>query len=101
MAAFPVDPIYSKILLSATELGCLDEVSRTILKIHCTIANSFSNLQALSIVALLSTDGIFKCPVSKRAEALTAKQKFISEQGDHITMLNVFKGFCTANLKKV
>ncbi|CAB3231157.1 unnamed protein product [Arctia plantaginis] len=80
MSMFPIDPKYSKILLSATEYSCLDE--------------------ALSLVAVLSSQNLFHTPVYKRAEALTAKQKFLSPLGDHITLLNVFKAFCKAPLKK-
>lgn len=37
----------------------------------------------------------------KREEAVRAKLKFVSPLGDHITLLNVFKGFCKSTLKKV
>ncbi|RVE42253.1 hypothetical protein evm_013095 [Chilo suppressalis] len=80
MSAFPIDPKYSKILLSAPEYGCLEE--------------------ALSLVAVLSSENVFHTPMHKREEALKVKQKFISPLGDHITLLNVFKDFCKAPLKK-
>ncbi|XP_048487139.1 ATP-dependent RNA helicase DHX33 [Plutella xylostella] len=80
MAAFPIDPKYSKILLSAPEYDCLDE--------------------ALSLVAILSSENVFHAPMHKREEALKVKQKFVSPLGDHITLLNVFKAFCKATLKK-
>ncbi|XP_028176812.1 ATP-dependent RNA helicase DHX33 [Ostrinia furnacalis] len=80
MSAFPIDPKYSKVLLSAPEYGCLEE--------------------ALSLVAVLSSENVFHTPMHKREEALKVKQKFISPIGDHITLLNVFKAFCKAPLKK-
>lgn len=39
--------------------------------------------------------------MQKREEAIKVKQKFLSPLGDHITLLNVFKAFCKAPLKKV
>lgn len=80
MSSFPIDPKYSKVLLSAPEYGCLEE--------------------ALSLVAVLSSENIFYTPMHKREEALKVKRKFISPTGDHITLLNVFKAFCKATLKK-
>ncbi|KPJ11773.1 Putative ATP-dependent RNA helicase DHX33 [Papilio machaon] len=80
MTAFPIDPKYAKILLSAPEFDCLDE--------------------ALSLVAVLSSENVFHMPIHKREEALKVKQKFVSTLGDHITLLNVFKAFCKAPLKK-
>ncbi|CAH2243108.1 jg14404 [Pararge aegeria aegeria] len=80
MTAFPIDPKYSKVLLCAPEFNCLEE--------------------ALSLVAVMSSENVFHTPLHKREEALKVKQKFISPLGDHITLLNVFKAFCKAPLKK-
>ncbi|XP_053602388.1 ATP-dependent RNA helicase DHX33 [Plodia interpunctella] len=80
MSAFPIDPKYSKVLLSAPEYNCLEEI--------------------LSLVAVLSSENIFHTPMHKREEAIKVKQKFISPLGDHITLLNVYKAFCKAPLKK-
>lgn len=81
MAKFPLDPRYSKILLSAPEYGCLDEM--------------------LSIVAMMSGENIFfNCfDNEKRIEALTSHAKFESVHGDHLTLLNVYKAF--QNTEKV
>lgn len=80
MSAFPIDPKFSRFLLAAPEYECVDE--------------------ALSIVAILSSENIFHSPIHKREEALKAKLKFVSPLGDHVTLLNVFKGYCDASLKK-
>ncbi|XP_068621339.1 ATP-dependent RNA helicase DHX33-like [Battus philenor] len=80
MTAFPIDPKYSKILLCASEYNCLEE--------------------ALSLVAILSSENVFYVPIQKREEALKVKQKFVSPLGDHITLLNVYKAYCKAPLKK-
>ncbi|KAM3959053.1 LOW QUALITY PROTEIN: ATP-dependent RNA helicase DHX33 [Aphomia sociella] len=80
MSTFPIDPKYAKIILSAPEYNCLEE--------------------ALSLVAVLSSENVFYSPMHKREEAFKVKQKFISPLGDHLTLLNVYKGFCKAHLKK-
>ncbi|XP_032529891.2 ATP-dependent RNA helicase DHX33-like [Danaus plexippus] len=80
MTAFPIDPKYAKILLCAPEYGCLEE--------------------ALSLVAVMSSENVFHTPLHKREDALKVKQKFISPLGDHITLLNVYRAFCKAPLKK-
>ncbi|XP_072936689.1 ATP-dependent RNA helicase DHX33 [Epargyreus clarus] len=80
MTAFPIDPKYSKVLLNAPDYNCLEE--------------------ALSLVAVLSSENVFYTPLHKRDEAYKMKQKFESPLGDHITLLNVFKAFCKATMKK-
>lgn len=73
MAKFPLDPRFSKILLSAEKYGCV--------------------IEAITIVALLSSESVLICPPSKREEAQQARQKFHSAFGDHITLLNVYREF--------
>ncbi|XP_022820538.1 putative ATP-dependent RNA helicase DHX33 [Spodoptera litura] len=80
MSTFPIEPKYSKVLLCAPEYNCLDE--------------------ALSLIAVLSSENVFHTPMHKREEAIKVKQKFLSPLGDHITLLNVFKAFSKAPLKK-
>ncbi|KAF7287145.1 hypothetical protein GWI33_002518 [Rhynchophorus ferrugineus] len=73
MSKFPLDPRFSRILLSADKYGCLEE--------------------ALTVVSLLSSESILLNPPSKREEALDARQKFNSGYGDHLTLLNVYREF--------
>ncbi|XP_045459302.1 ATP-dependent RNA helicase DHX33-like [Melitaea cinxia] len=80
MTAFPIDPKYAKVLLCAPEFNCLEE--------------------ALSLVAVMSSENVFYTPLHKREDAFKVKQKFISPLGDHITLLNVYKAFCKAPFKK-
>lgn len=55
----------------------------------------------LMIIAILSGESIFHLPTDKRVEALTAHAKFHSDFGDHITALNIFKGFESVDNSKV
>ncbi|XP_058833361.1 ATP-dependent RNA helicase DHX33 [Topomyia yanbarensis] len=73
MSKFPLDPKYAKIVLSASEFGCLDEI--------------------LSIVAMLSGENIFLNNNQKREQQLMAHSKFHAKCGDHMTLLNVFNEF--------
>ncbi|KRT78407.1 helicase [Oryctes borbonicus] len=73
MALFPLDPRFSKILLSASNYGCLEE--------------------ALTIVAILSGESIFLNPPAKRDQVQALRQKFYSAYGDHIMLLNAFREY--------
>lgn len=73
MVKFPLDPRFSKILLSASSFGCLEEI--------------------LTIVSLMSSESILITPPTKREHAATVRQKFHSPLGDHITLLNIFREF--------
>lgn len=80
MAAFPLDPKYAKIILLSPEYGCVEEI--------------------LTIVSILSVDDIFLNQLNKRDQIQSARQKFISSEGDHITLLNTFKAFKAVNGNK-
>lgn len=73
MVKFPLDPRFSKIVLSASKFGCLEEI--------------------LTVVALLSGESIFLNPPSKRDQVQQVRRKFNSGYGDHITLLNVYREF--------
>ncbi|KMZ59607.1 putative ATP-dependent RNA helicase [Zostera marina] len=71
MSQLPLDPIYSKALILAGEFKCLEEM--------------------LIIVAMLSVESIFFFPREKLEEARAARKNFSSVDGDHITLVNVFR----------
>ncbi|XP_011197201.2 ATP-dependent RNA helicase DHX33 [Bactrocera dorsalis] len=73
MSQFPLDPRYSKLLLSASAFGCMEEM--------------------LSLVAVLSGENVFVSSNEKRELAALAHAKFTSKHGDHLTLLNVFSAF--------
>lgn len=80
MARLPLDPKYAKIVLSAPEFGCLEEI--------------------LIIVAMLSGESVFLNSSQKREQLLAAHSKFHAQCGDHITMLNVFNEYKTKDKAK-
>ena len=77
MSIFPLDPRYSRAILSAEELGCTEEV--------------------ITIVSMLSGDTILVTPASKKEEAITSRKHFISSEGDHITYLKIFRAYKQAS----
>ncbi|KAI0901120.1 P-loop containing nucleoside triphosphate hydrolase protein [Annulohypoxylon nitens] len=72
---FPLDPSLAVMLISSPEFYCSNEM--------------------LSITALLSVPQIFVRPANKRREADEMKSMFKHEDGDHLTMLNVYHAFKT------
>lgn len=71
MAEFPLHPLLSKMLLASGQYGCSEEI--------------------LSIVAMLQIESVFFSINS--AKARIAKRKFEVEEGDLITLLNVYNAF--------
>ena len=71
MAEFPMAPEESKMLLTAVDLGCADDV--------------------ITIVAMLSVQTVFYRPREKQQQADERKRRFFSPHGDHCTMLEVFR----------
>ncbi|KAK4598847.1 hypothetical protein RGQ29_016053 [Quercus rubra] len=71
MAQLPLDPIYAKALILAGQFNCLEEM--------------------LITVAMLSVESIFYTPREKLEEARTATKCFSSPDGDHLTMINVYR----------
>lgn len=80
MAELSVEPMMAKFLLSAPAIGCLSEM--------------------LSIAAMTSLQGAvwFHHDGEKKATD-TARRKFAVEEGDHLTLLNVYQAFVTKGRK--
>ncbi len=85
MSQFPLDPKLSRCILAAVKLNCVEDI--------------------LKIVSILSVDTIFHqsgdTSSSKKDLAEAIKQKFVSADGDHFTLLNVYKAFVSNKNNKV
>lgn len=81
MAELSVEPMMAKVLLSAPTMGCLSEI--------------------LSIAAMTSLQGAvwFHHDGEKKATE-SARRKFAVEEGDHLTLLNVYQAFVTKGKKE-
>lgn len=55
----------------------------------------------LAIVALLSVDTVFFTPHDHKEKAMGCWQKFRSPDGDHLTLLNVYKAYQSVKGNKV
>lgn len=73
MAEFPLEPKLSKVLLASVELGCSEEV--------------------LTIVSMLSVEGVFYRPKEKQSQADQKRAKFFQPEGDHLTFLAVYEAW--------
>ncbi|XP_040038536.2 ATP-dependent RNA helicase DHX33 [Gasterosteus aculeatus] len=73
MASFPLEPRYAKTILLSPDFSCAEEI--------------------LSIVSLLSVDTVLFNPPARREEVLAARKKFCSSEGDHVTLLNIYRTF--------
>lgn len=73
LAHFPLEPRLAKVILSSQEFNCSEEI--------------------ITIVALLSVDSLTYTPQSKRDHAIAVRKKFISSEGDHMTILNIYRAY--------
>ncbi|XP_036693764.1 ATP-dependent RNA helicase DHX33 isoform X1 [Balaenoptera musculus] len=73
MAAFPLEPKFAKTILLSPKFHCTEEI--------------------LTIISLLSVDSVLYNPPSRRDEVQAVRKKFISSEGDHITLLNIYRAF--------
>ena len=80
MAELAVEPMMAKVLLSAPSFGCLSEI--------------------LSIAAMTSLQGaVWFHHDGEKKSTDTARRKFAAEEGDHLTLLNVYQAFVTRGKK--
>ena len=70
MVEFPLDPVLSKMILTAVEEGCTEEI--------------------LTLVSMLSVPNVFYRPKDRAEEADAARDKFIVPLSDHLTLLSVY-----------
>ncbi|XP_007932942.1 probable ATP-dependent RNA helicase DHX35 [Orycteropus afer afer] len=76
-AEFPLNPMFAKMLLESGNFGCSQEV--------------------LSIAAMMQIQNIFVVPPNQKSQAIRVHRKFAVEEGDHLTMLNVYETFIKHN----
>ncbi|KAF2222855.1 ATP dependent RNA helicase [Elsinoe ampelina] len=80
MAELAVEPMMAKVLLSASTFGCLSEI--------------------LTIAAMTTLQGAVWVQHEGEKKAMeTSRWKFAVDEGDHMTLLNVYQAFVTAGKK--
>ena len=81
MAELSVEPMMAKVLLSASTFGCLSEI--------------------LSVAAMTSLQGaVWFHNDGEKKSSDTARRKFAAEEGDHLTLLNIYEAFITKAKKQ-
>lgn len=73
MSAFPMDPSLAKLLITAEEYGCSEEM--------------------ITIVSMLSVPNVFYRPKERQEEADTQREKFWVHESDHLTYLQVYSAW--------
>ncbi|CAH0049681.1 unnamed protein product [Clonostachys solani] len=73
MSAFPMDPSLSKLLITAEEYGCSEEM--------------------ITIVSMLSVPNVFYRPKERQEEADAQREKFWVHESDHLTYLQVYSAW--------
>ena len=74
MAEVSVEPMMAKVLLTAPSMGCLSEI--------------------LSIAAMTSLQGsVWYSQDDDRKSHESSRRRFAAEEGDHLTLLNVYQAF--------
>lgn len=82
MAMYPLDPTYSKIILSSQKFECVSEIH--------------------DLISILSSDNIFCEPgQNNRDQAIAQHSKFQTHFGDHLTLLNVYTQYQKHKASKV
>ncbi|GBG26225.1 ATP-dependent RNA helicase dhx8 [Hondaea fermentalgiana] len=70
MAKYPLDPPLAKMLISARELGCAEDM--------------------LTVVSMLSVPEVFYRPAERAEESDQARERFFVPESDHLTLCNVY-----------
>eukprot|EP01059_Diplonema_ambulator_P021087 TRINITY_DN3509_c1_g1_i1.p1 TRINITY_DN3509_c1_g1~~TRINITY_DN3509_c1_g1_i1.p1 ORF type:complete len:1010 (+),score=356.42 TRINITY_DN3509_c1_g1_i1:81-3110(+) len=73
MAEFPLEPPLSKVLITAVDFGCAEDIT--------------------TIVAMIQVENIFYRPKDKAQQADSKKAKFHQPEGDQLTLLAVYEGW--------
>ncbi|KAJ8266299.1 hypothetical protein GJAV_G00128830 [Gymnothorax javanicus] len=73
MTSFPIEPRFAKTLLLSSGFSCTEEV--------------------LTIVSIMSVDSVLYNPPARQEEVQSVRRKFISSEGDHVTLLNIYRAF--------
>lgn len=71
MVEFPLDPCLAKMMIVSQRMGCTSEI--------------------LTIVSMLSVQGVFTRPKGKEEDADRMRDKFSVTESDHLTMLHVYQ----------
>ncbi|EGW31279.1 uncharacterized protein SPAPADRAFT_140212 [Spathaspora passalidarum NRRL Y-27907] len=78
---FPLDPMLAVMLIGSPAFKCSEEI--------------------LTIVAMLSVPNVFVRPASARKRADEAKMHFAHQDGDHLSLVNVYEAFISPHTAEI
>ena len=81
MAEFPLEPPLAKMMITAVDLGCSDEIA--------------------TVIAMLSVQGVFYRPKDKQTIADQKKARFAQPDGDHLSLLCVYEAWKSNNFSTI
>lgn len=106
MASFPLEPRYAKV--QSVGITQIDKQPMFCVTLVCSVSQTIllspdysCSEEILSIVSLLSVDTVLYNPPARREEVLAARKKFSSSEGDHMTLLNIYRAFKKVSGNKV
>ncbi|KAL3087235.1 hypothetical protein niasHT_016655 [Heterodera trifolii] len=73
MAELPLSPMHAKALIASVEFECSSEI--------------------VTIIAMMQIRDVFVMPTGAKHKAELSRRSFAVEEGDHLTLLNVFSSF--------
>ncbi|VDN51794.1 unnamed protein product [Dracunculus medinensis] len=73
LSAFPIDPPLARVLIAASQQNCLEE--------------------ALTIVSFMAAESIYITSSSDRDASNNSRKKYEAIEGDHITLLNIYRAY--------
>lgn len=73
MVEVPLNPMFARMLLLSDTFGCSEEM--------------------LTITSMLQVQNVFQQPTRQKSSAIKAKRLFCVYEGDHLTLLNVYRAF--------
>ena len=77
MAEFPLPPMFAKMLLTSEEFECGQE--------------------AVTVAAMMQINNVFVTPSNQKNASHKARRLFAVAEGDHVTMINVYRAFLENN----
>lgn len=82
MSMFPLDPTYSKVIISSPKFDCVSEI--------------------LDLVSILSSESVYcEAGQNNRDQSIAQHAKFQVRAGDHLILLNIFSQYQTQKASKV
>lgn len=100
MAEMPLEPMTAKIVSFFSNPSAWKKTPQRLIRMQLLNSVEFGcTEQILNIAAMTSVQNVFISHEGEKKPAESAKRKFAVEEGDHLTLLNVYQAFTTRGQK--